>query len=107
MTKNKYGVKIGDIFYYILSNDITKIYFFQVTGLKGTTMATLQQVEAETNPVDDHTYMAKPVPNSFLDNSKPFTRKISDCSGKPSCILRGYEEMELTDVNKVHFIQCY
>ena len=107
-TVNKYGVKVGDVFYSTWGYEQTNIDFYQVVALKGTTMATFRKIKSDARNIGFCSYMVKPIPNSFTEKSEPFTRKINDYGNVPSC--KGptdYEELYLTDVNEEHNETCY
>lgn len=105
---NKYGIKVGDIFYSSWGYEQTNIDFYQVIALKGTTMATLRKINHTSRNIGFCSDMVKPIPDSFAENSEPFTRKINSYSNVPGCNGRkSYETLYLTDVNTEHNATSY
>lgn len=105
---NKYGVKVGDVFYSSWGYEQTNIDFYQVIALKGATMVTLQKINYTSRPNGFCSAMVKPVPDSFVENSKPFTRKINNFSDVPSCKgPKSYGYCYLTDVKTEHNATSY
>ena len=63
---NKYGVKVGDVFYDSWGYEQTNIDFYQVIGLKGTTQVVLAAIGCESREVGFCSAMVKPKKDSFL-----------------------------------------
>lgn len=105
---NKYGVKVGDIFYSSWGYEQTNIDFYQVIALKGSTMATFRKINSVSRCIGFCSDMVKPLPDSFAESSEPFTRKINDYSSVPSCKgPASYETLYLTDVNTEYNATSY
>lgn len=105
---NKYGVKVGDVFYASWGYEQTNIDFYQVIALKGTTMAVFRKINQASRSIGFYSDMVKPIPNSFVAGSEPFTRKINKYSNMPSCNgPESYITLYLTDINKEHNATSY
>ena len=63
---NKYGVKVGDLFYDSWGYEQTNIDFYQVVALKGTTQVILKAIRADARNVGFCSDMVKPRKDDFI-----------------------------------------
>lgn len=63
---NKYGVKVGDVFFDSWGYEQTNIDFYQVVGLRGTTQIILAAIGKEGRAIGFCSEMVKPKKDAFL-----------------------------------------
>ncbi|MCR4654739.1 MAG: hypothetical protein K5770_00690 [Lachnospiraceae bacterium] len=73
--KNKYGVKIGDVFCDSWGYDQTNIDFYQVVDLRGATQVVLKPIKKTSRSVGWCSDMVKPEKNSFFNIDEYKTRQ--------------------------------
>lgn len=108
---NKYGVKVGDVFYDSWGYEQTNIDFYQVVALKGQTTVELRAINKEHRSIGFCSDMVKPIKDSFkaggyitrLQDGESITRRLKDygAPGHPS-IRAGAELLSLTDWETEH-----
>lgn len=83
-SKNKYGVKVGDVFYDSWGYEQTNIDFYQVVGLRGETQIILRPIHSAGRAIGFCSEMIKPVKDSFYELDEYKTRLVG--KGKDTII---------------------
>ncbi len=73
--KNKYGVKVGDVFVDSWGYDQTNIDFYQVVALRGTTQVVLKPVKKSSRSEGWCSDMVKPIKDAFFAPEEYKTRQ--------------------------------
>ena len=87
---NKYGVKVGDVFYNSWGYEQTNIDFWQVTGLRGTTQIVLKAIGSErVKTLGFCSEMVKPVKNAWTKHydGEQITKTVKGTTEQPYCSM--------------------
>lgn len=97
-------VQVGFIFHCSWGYDQTNNDFYQVIAKKGQ-FVTLRAIGQKSiaspvfSPMSDHRTAVK---DAFLENSKPFVKKVQFSSGRPYITMNSYSSAHLWDGEKVY-----
>ena len=107
---NKYGVKVGDVFYDSWGYNQTNIDFYQVVALKGATTVELKALNKKSRNIGFCSEMVKPIKNSFkqgkyktrlVNGEDSITRRVEQISyGNTNIICIGAENLYPTTYDR-------
>ena len=107
---NKYGVKVGDVFYDSWGYNQTNIDFYQVVALKGATTVELKALNKKSRNIGFCSEMVKPIKNSFkqgkyktrlINGENSITRRVKQISyGNTNIICIGSENLYPTTYDR-------
>ena len=107
---NKYGVKVGDVFYDSWGYNQTNIDFYQVVALKGATTVELKALNKKSRNIGFCSEMVKPIKNSFkqgkyktrlINGEDSITRRVKQISyGNTNIICIGAENLYPTTYDR-------
>ena len=107
---NKYGVKVGDVFYDSWGYNQTNIDFYQVVALKGATTVELKPLNKKSRNIGFCSEMVKPIKDSFIkgkyktrlvNGEDSITRRVKQISyGNTNIICIGAENLYPTTYDR-------
>lgn len=107
---NKYGVKVGDVFYDSWGYNQTNIDFYQVVALKGATTVELKPLNKKSRNIGFCSEMVKPIKDSFIkgkyktrlvNGEDSITRRVKQVSyGNTNIICIGAENLYPTTYDR-------